>query len=317
MIDVNDAPDGRVGGRGHRRRVEEAGRRLGRGRRDHRLDLDRQDRHRRRVAGQRPRGGDRRQRRRDGRRRHRDGADRHRRAARRGARLRERRSPRPARARPTAALEAPGEAGELQGDTTAQRPVRRARRPALLAGGHADRRRARRRPRAGRGHGPRRARAQEGRARVSSRAAPKEEPPMHIESPYRPDEPVAPKQRRSRACSAWKRCRTSARPGAAPAPVATGARPAALAHAPGDRLADGAVAADRGDLHDDRRGRHDPHRGRAQGGRSSATCPTRRGRRSRRCSSSRRSTPRSRTNMHTVHTTPCTSASPSRSARAA
>ena len=35
---------------------------------------------------------------------------------------------------------------------------------------------------------------------------------------------------------------------------------AALAHAPVDRARDGRVAADRGDLHDDRRGRHDPRR---------------------------------------------------------
>ena len=56
--------------------------------------------------------------------------------------------------------------------------------------------------------------SQEGRARVSWRAAPKEEPPMHIESPYRPDEPVAPKQRRSRACSASTRSRSAAPPGA-------------------------------------------------------------------------------------------------------
>ena len=78
------------------------------------------------------------------------------------------------------ALEAPGEAGELQGDTTAahagtaQRGSRRgaALRPAaLLAGGDADRRRARHRPRAGRGHRPRRPRAQAGRARVHRAAA--------------------------------------------------------------------------------------------------------------------------------------------------
>ena len=69
-----------------------------------------------------------------------------------------------------------------------------------------------------------------------------------------------------RACSASRRSRGArgAR-SAPPAPLATGRRPAALAHAPGDRLAHGAVAADRGDLHDHRRGRHEPDRGRAQG----------------------------------------------------
>ena len=73
------------------------------------------------------------------------------------------------------AMEAPGEAGELSGDTTddpcRHRPARdaggSALRPApLLAGGHADRRRARHRPREGRGHRPRRPRAQARRARV-------------------------------------------------------------------------------------------------------------------------------------------------------
>ena len=59
-------------------------------RRDHRLDLDRQDRHRRRGAGDRPRAGDPGRGRHDGRRRRRDGADRHRREAGRGARLGER-----------------------------------------------------------------------------------------------------------------------------------------------------------------------------------------------------------------------------------
>ena len=73
------------------------------------------------------------------------------------------------------AQDADGDAGELQGDTaeqhTGHRPARLGRgaaqrRPPLLAGRDADRRRARHRPRAGRGHRPRRARAQAGRARV-------------------------------------------------------------------------------------------------------------------------------------------------------
>ena len=67
-----------------------------------------------------------------------------------------------------------------------------------------------------------------------------EEPPMHIESPYKP-EPVAPQ--------------------AEGAPPARG-RPAALAHAPVDRQGDDRLAADRGDVHDDHRGRHDPDRAR-------------------------------------------------------
>src|SRR4051812_16093060 len=119
----------------------------------------------------------------------------------------------------TAALEAPGEAGELQGDTeTVQRPVRRA---------------------GGRRYSPVVMRiaaehdvdleqvegtGREGRVRKQDVLAyiergPKEEPPMHIESPYRPDEPVAPKQRRPRIG------RIEEVPTAAPvaAPVPTGA----------------------------------------------------------------------------------------------
>ena len=68
--------------------MEEAGRRLGGGRRGHRLHLDRQDRHRRRGARGRPAAGDPRRRRGDGRRRHRARADRDRRQAGRGALVR-------------------------------------------------------------------------------------------------------------------------------------------------------------------------------------------------------------------------------------
>ncbi len=110
------------------------------------------------------------------------------------------------------AMEAAGEAGELQGDTadedatpaSAQSGAAAAvrRRAALLARRHADGGRARPRPVADRGDRPRRARAQAGRARVprvgrrgGGAAA---EPPMHIESPYKPDEPVPPKQRAPR-----------------------------------------------------------------------------------------------------------------------
>ena len=135
------------------------------------------------------------------------------------ARVRERR-PRdaaPAR-RPPGAGERPATPASSHG---AAQPRRRG--AALLARGHADRRRARRRPRAGRGHGPRRARAQAGRARVP-RVGAGEEPPMHIESPYRPDEPAPPKTREPRL----QRGRGGARE-AAPAPghAGSGRRPPA------------------------------------------------------------------------------------------
>ena len=51
----DDAPDGRLGLRGHDRRVAQAGRRLGRVRGDDLRDLDRQDRHRVPVARRGPR----------------------------------------------------------------------------------------------------------------------------------------------------------------------------------------------------------------------------------------------------------------------
>src|SRR4051812_19294675 len=102
-----------------------------------------------------------------------------------------------------AALEAPGEAGELSGDTTADHDAT-AQRPRRSAG-------ARRYSPVvmriaaehdvdleqveGTGRG----------GRVSKRdvlayveVGGKEEPPMHTESPYQPDEPVAPKQRKPR-----------------------------------------------------------------------------------------------------------------------
>jgi pyruvate/2-oxoglutarate dehydrogenase complex dihydrolipoamide acyltransferase (E2) component len=116
----------------------------------------------------------------------------------------------------TAALEAPGEAGELQGDTEAvQRPVRRpgGRRysPVVqrIAAEHGvDLEQIEGTGREGR------VRKQDVLAYVES--GPKEEPPMHIESPYRPDEPVAPKQRKPRLS------RVEEAPAAAPAAVATG-----------------------------------------------------------------------------------------------
>jgi pyruvate/2-oxoglutarate dehydrogenase complex dihydrolipoamide acyltransferase (E2) component len=103
----------------------------------------------------------------------------------------------------TAALEAPGEAGELEGDTaaahaeTAPRPVRRpgGRRysPVVMriAAEHdIDLEQVEGTGRDGR------VRKQDVLAYIES--GPTEEPPMHIESPYRPDEPVAPKARRPR-----------------------------------------------------------------------------------------------------------------------
>ena len=67
----------------------------------------------------------------------------------------------------------------------------------------AHRRRARHRPLAGPGHRPRRPRAQAGRARAPRRRRRRRrprraEPPLHIESPYRP-EPVPPRRRAGRA----------------------------------------------------------------------------------------------------------------------
>src|SRR5215218_4243699 len=60
-----------------------------------------------------------------------------------------------------------------------------------------------------------------------------EDRPMHIESPYKPDAPPPPKR--------------------------------VAAPAPDDRPRDGRVAADGGDVHDDRRGGHDPRRDGARG----------------------------------------------------
>src|SRR3954465_12533781 len=86
----------------------------------------------------------------------------------------------------TAALEAPGEAGELRGDDRSRRYSPVVMRIAAehnidLAKGE------------GSGRGGR-VRKQDVLAHVDA----PEEPPMHIESPYRPDEPAAPKQREPR-----------------------------------------------------------------------------------------------------------------------
>jgi pyruvate/2-oxoglutarate dehydrogenase complex dihydrolipoamide acyltransferase (E2) component len=102
-----------------------------------------------------------------------------------------------------AAVEAPGEAGELSGDTTAehdataQRPKRAAglRRYSPVVQRIAAEHDVDLEQVEGTGRG----------GRVSKRdvlayveSAPKQDAPMHIESPYRPDEPVTPKQRKPR-----------------------------------------------------------------------------------------------------------------------
>ncbi|WP_028057446.1 dihydrolipoamide acetyltransferase family protein [Candidatus Solirubrobacter pratensis] len=103
-----------------------------------------------------------------------------------------------------AAIEAPGEAGELQGDAepadgaTAQRP-----RPA----GDGGRRYSPVVMRIAAEHGidlsqvegtGRGGRVRKQDVLAHLEAAPAQEPPMHIESPYRPDEPAAPKTREPR-----------------------------------------------------------------------------------------------------------------------
>jgi pyruvate/2-oxoglutarate dehydrogenase complex dihydrolipoamide acyltransferase (E2) component len=131
----------------------------------------------------------------------------------------------------TAALEAPGEAGELQGDTAApaQRPVRRegGRRysPVVqrIAAEHdVDLEQVEGTGREGR------VRKQDVLAYIES--GPKEEAPMHIESPYRPDEPVAPKQRRPRIG------RIEEVPTAAPAPTGVGQPLSRMRQAIGSRM---------------------------------------------------------------------------------
>jgi pyruvate/2-oxoglutarate dehydrogenase complex dihydrolipoamide acyltransferase (E2) component len=113
----------------------------------------------------------------------------------------------------TAALEAPGEAGELQGDTP--RPRRRYS-PVVgrIAAEHdIDLDQVEGTGRDGR------VRKQDVLAFLESGGGAKEEPPMHIESPYQPDEPVAPKVRRPRL----SRVEEAAPPPAPAAAVSTGA----------------------------------------------------------------------------------------------
>jgi pyruvate/2-oxoglutarate dehydrogenase complex dihydrolipoamide acyltransferase (E2) component len=133
-----------------------------------------------------------------------------------------------------AALEAPGEAGELQGDTaqqhagTAQRGSQAARRsgsrrysPVVMriASEHGvDLEQVE-----GTGRGGR-VRKQDVLAFIDGGgAAAAEEPPMHIESPYRPDEPAAPKTRKPRFERAAEPEPAAAAPAPAPEPAIAGA----------------------------------------------------------------------------------------------
>ena len=242
----DDAPDGRLGRRGHRRRVEEAARRLGRARRDHRLDLDRQDRHRRRGARVRPRAGDPRRGRHDGRRRRRARAHRHRREAGRAARVGERR--REGTSEADVALEAPGEAGELSGDTTESTPGRPsgARRRSAAAARAATRR-------SSCGSPPSTA-STSSRSRAPAAAGACASPTCSPTSRERR------RRRKSRRCTS--RARTSPSRSRQEGRPRRPGGPAALAHAPVDRQGDDRLAADRGDVHDDHRGRPDPDRAR-------------------------------------------------------
>jgi pyruvate/2-oxoglutarate dehydrogenase complex dihydrolipoamide acyltransferase (E2) component len=126
-----------------------------------------------------------------------------------------------------AAIEAPGEAGQLSGDTTAEHDAT-TQRPQRAAG-------ARR-------YSPVVMRiAQEhdvdldqvegtGRGgRVSKKdvlayveSGPKEEAPMHIESPYKPDEPVVPRQRRPRLQRVEEVSAQAAAPAPPPQPAVVG-----------------------------------------------------------------------------------------------
>ena len=111
----------------------------------------------------------------------------------------------------TAALEAPGEAGELQGDTDRSRKYS----PVVMriASEHnIDLSKVE-----GTGRGGR-VRKQDVMAHVDA----PEEAPMHIESPYRPDEPAPPKKREPRFSRIDEVAKPAAAPAAAPAPAPAG-----------------------------------------------------------------------------------------------
>ncbi len=144
-----------------------------------------------------------------------------------------------------AAMSAPGEAGELQGDdeTTHGATAQRAR-PAgdgarryspvvmRIASEHdIDLSRVE-----GTGRGGR-VRKQDVLAFVESGAA-AEEPPMHIESPYRPDEPAPPKKREPRfsRIDEVPKQQPEAAPAPAPAPAPTGGGLSRMRQAIGQRM---------------------------------------------------------------------------------
>jgi pyruvate/2-oxoglutarate dehydrogenase complex dihydrolipoamide acyltransferase (E2) component len=118
----------------------------------------------------------------------------------------------------TAALEAPGAAGELQGD--APKRTRGVRRYSPVVMRIAQEHDVDLELIDGTGRG----------GRVSKRdvlayveSGPKEEPPMHIESPYKPDEPVVPKTRKSRLQRVDEvPAQAAAAPAPTPAPAYTG-----------------------------------------------------------------------------------------------
>ena len=109
----------------------------------------------------------------------------------------------------------------------------------------------------GDGHRSRRARAQAGRARAGQRQRARcgaEDPPLHIESPYRPD-PVR-RLRLLRGSGARPRLRAfGGRRSASAGHCRTAGR--ALADAPPDRRPHEALARHRGHVHDLDRGRHE------------------------------------------------------------
>jgi 2-oxoglutarate dehydrogenase E2 component (dihydrolipoamide succinyltransferase) len=113
----------------------------------------------------------------------------------------------------TAALEAPGEAGELRGDDAPRRYSPVVQRIAAEHKVDLDQV-------AGTGRGGR-VRKQDVLAHIES--APGEEPPMHIESPYRPDEPAPPKKREPRFSRVEEVPKAAPEP--APAPAAAGGPP--------------------------------------------------------------------------------------------
>ena len=203
-------------------------------------DLDRQDRHRGPGAGRRRRRRDPGAGRGDGRGRGGAGAD---------------RGGRDAAAAPAGATPDAGHAGDA--GRRSRQPTRRTGAPRTGAGASTAARRpaaAAATPRSSSGSPPStgstsrqvpgtgrggRVRKQDVLAFVES-AARRREPPLHIESPYRPD----PSRRRARR-----------------------RRRPALADAPPDRRAHEALARDRRHLHDLDRGRHDPGRGGARAAR--------------------------------------------------